>query len=124
MHDLSASQAIVRTVLKQVKEKKVRRVLSLNLELGELTALNPEQIRFWLKELFKNTPAQGTKVYIKKILTRIKCKRCGYEGSISLNDDPFYHVYFPLFKCPECSSASLEIKAGRECLIRRMRVTT
>ena len=124
MHDLSVSQAIARTVLEQAKEKRVRKILSLNLELGELTFLNPEQIHFWLKELFKDTPAQGTKIYIKKIFSRIKCKKCEYEGSMSLRDDPFFHIYFPLLRCPCCNSTSLEIKAGRECLIRRIKVST
>lgn len=123
MHDFSVSQAIARTVLKQAKEKRVRKILSLSLELGELTFLNPEQIHFWLKELFKDTPAQGAKIHIKKIFSRIKCKKCGYEGSMTLRDDPFYHLYFPLLRCPRCNSASLEIKTGRECLIRRIRVS-
>ena len=124
MHDLSISQAIARTILNQAKEKRVRKILSVNLELGELTFLNPEQIHFWLKELLKDTPAQGAKIYIKKIFSRIRCKKCEYEGCVSLRDDFFYHVYFPLLRCPRCSSTSLEIKAGRECLIRRIRVST
>jgi hydrogenase nickel incorporation protein HypA/HybF len=124
MHDLSVSQAITRTILNQAEKKRARKILSLNLELGELTFLNPDQIRFWLKELFKDTPAEGAKIHIKKVLSRIKCKRCEYEGGMGLKDDSFYHVYFPLLRCPRCSSTSLEIKAGRECLVRRMRVTT
>ncbi len=124
MHDLSVSQAIARTVLQQANEKRARKILSLNLELGELTFLNPEQIHFWLKELFRDTPAQGAKIYIKKTLSRIKCKKCEYEGSVSLRDDPFYHVYSPGLRCPCCNSTSLEIKAGRECLIKRIRVST
>jgi len=63
---------------------------------GKTSLIKSLIFHFWLKELFKDTPARGAKIYIKKILSRIKCKKCEYEGSMSLRDDPFYHVYFPL----------------------------
>lgn len=127
MHDISISQAIAETVLKEVRDKKARKVLSLKLEIGELTFLNPEQIRFWLKELFKGTLAQGVKIYIKKIFSSIRCKSCSYEGNMSLGsdeDDPSYHIYFPIMKCPKCSSFFLEIKKGKECLVKQIRIET
>ena len=122
MHDLSISQAITETVLKEARDKKARKVLSLKLEIGELTFLSPEQIRFWLKELFKGTLAEGAKICIKKIFSLIKCKSCSYEGNITLEDNSLRHTYFPIMKCPKCSSFSLEIKKGKECLIRQIRV--
>ena len=127
MHDISISQAIAETVLKKARDKKARRVLSLKLEIGELTFLSPEQIRFWLKELFKGTLAQGVKIYIKKILSLIKCKSCSYEGNMSLGsdeDNPLSHTYFPIMKCPKCSSFSLEIKKGKECLVKQIRIVS
>lgn len=126
MHDISISQAIAETVLKEARDKKARRVLSLKLEIGELTFLSPEQIRFWLKELFKGTLAEGIKIHIKKILSLIRCKSCSYEGDMGLNtdlgDDYLRHTYFPIMKCPKCSSFSLEIKKGKECLVKQIRI--
>ncbi len=125
MHDISISQAIAETVLKKARDKKARRVLSLKLEIGELTFLSPEQIRFWLKELFKGTLAEGIKIHIKKIFCLIRCKGCSYEGDMGLRndeDDPLYHIYFPIMKCPKCSSFSLEIKKGKECLVKQIRI--
>lgn len=126
MHDISISQAIAKTVLKEARDKKARRVLSLKLEIGELTFLSPEQIRFWLKELFKGTLAQGVKIYIKKIFCLIRCKGCSYEGNMDLNmglgDGSLSHTYFPIMKCPKCSSFSLEIKKGKECLVKQIRI--
>jgi len=125
MHDISISQAIAETVLKKARDKKARRVLSLKLEIGELTFLSPEQIRFWLKELFKGTLAEGIKIHIKKIFCLIRCKSCSYEGNMDLNmglGDDSLHAYFPIMKCPKCSSFSLEIKKGKECLVKQIRI--
>lgn len=127
MHDISLSQTIVETVLNEARDKKARKVLSLKLEIGELTFVSPEQIRFWLKELFKGTLAQGARIYIKKILSLIKCKSCSYEGNIDLGnteDDSLHHTHFPIIKCPKCSSSSLEIKKGKECLVKQIRIET
>ena len=129
MHDISISQAIAETVLKKARDKKARKVLSLKLEIGELTFVSPEQIRFWLKELFKGTLAQGAKIYIKKIFSLIRCKNCFYEGNMGCDMDlkadevgPSYHAYFPIMRCPKCSSFSLEIKKGKECLLKQIRI--
>ena len=127
MHDISISQAIAETVLKEARNKRARRVLSLNLEIGELTFLSSEQIQFWLKELFEGTLAQGVKIYIKKILPLIRCKSCSYEGNMDLNmglGDDSLHAYFPIMKCPKCSSFSLEIKKGKECLVKQIRIVS
>jgi len=63
---------------------------------GKTSLIKSLIFHFWLKELFKDTSARGAKIYIKKILSRTKCKKCECEESTGLKDDPFYHVYFPL----------------------------
>ncbi|GAH93748.1 unnamed protein product, partial [marine sediment metagenome] len=43
-------------------EQEAKNILSVEIEIGELTFLNPEQVEFWLEEIFKKTPAKDAKI--------------------------------------------------------------
>jgi hydrogenase nickel incorporation protein HypA/HybF len=120
MHEFSISSEIVRSVLDHVKKAKGEKVLSIQLEIGELVLLNVEQVTFWIHELFKGSVAEGAKVKVKTIKARIKCESCGYKGGISLDQqDPFQH--FIPYSCPKCGSFQIKVEKGRECVLRRIK---
>jgi len=121
MHEFSISSEIVRTVLDTAERNNGKKVLSVQLEIGELTHLNGEQVAFWVKELFKDSVAEGAEVKIKAIKARIHCKACGYRGGIrSDREDSFQHL--ALHTCPKCNSFQFKIEKGRECFLRRIQV--
>ncbi len=90
---------------------------------GKTSLIKSLIFHFWLKELFKDTSAQGAKIYIKKIFSRIKCKKCEHEGSMSLKDDPFYHVYLPP-QSPHLSPGRKVPQASRRRVPRYFRRAT
>jgi hydrogenase nickel incorporation protein HypA/HybF len=119
MHEFSISSEIVRSVLDHVKKEKGKKVLSIQLEIGELALLNVEQVTFWIYELFKGSVAEGAKVKVKTIKARIKCESCGYKGGISLDQqDPFQH--FVPYSCPKCGSFQIKVEKGKECILKRI----
>ena len=119
MHEFSISSEIVRSVLDHVKKEKGEKVLSVQLEIGELALLNVEQVTFWIDQLFKGTVAEGAKVKVRTIKARIQCESCGYKGGINLDQkDPFRH--FVPYSCPECGSFQIKVEKGRECTLRRI----
>jgi hydrogenase nickel incorporation protein HypA/HybF len=121
MHEFSISNEIVRNVLNAAKKNNGKKVLSIQLEIGELTLVNVEQVTFWIHELFKGSVAEGAQVKVKTIRARIRCKSCGYKGGINLDQqDPFRH--FTLYSCPQCSSFQIKVEKGRECTLRRIQV--
>ncbi|HHF99071.1 hydrogenase maturation nickel metallochaperone HypA [Candidatus Aerophobetes bacterium] len=125
MHDLYISQQIAREVIKKAEEKEGSEVLEVKIKLGELTHLNPEQIKFWLKELFRKTCASGAKILIEKIPVTIRCKNCGYRGRIEKALSEYeYPISFSLFSlnCPECGSCEVEVENGRECMLERIKL--
>jgi hydrogenase nickel incorporation protein HypA/HybF len=122
MHEYSISSSIVKTVIASAKDNNASKVIGINLEIGDLVFLNPEQVEFWLRELSKGTIAQDAKIRIKKILPRIKCLDCSYEGRMRFEGNPLYHICSPSFFCPECNSYNIEISKGRECLISNIEV--
>jgi hydrogenase nickel incorporation protein HypA/HybF len=119
MHEFSISNEVVRNVLDTAKKNDGKRVLSIQLEIGELAILNVEQVTFWIHELFKGTVAEGAKVKVKTIKARIRCESCGYKGGMNLDrKDPFRH--FIPYSCPKCSSFQINVEKGRECTLRRI----
>lgn len=122
MHDLSISQAIARTVLTEARDQKAKEILSIDIEIGELTFLNPEQVKFWLKEIFKGSDAQEAEIHIRKVHSKTRCQDCRWRGRMNVKDDPLYHTYFFIPKCPECGSYALTMEKGRECKVKRIRV--
>ena len=121
MHEFSISSEIVKTVLDTAKKSSGKKVLSVQLEIGELTLLNGDQVGFWVKELFKGSAAEDAEVKIKTIQARILCKACGYKGGIrSDQEDSFRHL--TLQTCPQCNSFQFKVEKGRECILRRIQV--
>ena len=121
MHEFSISSEIVRTVLDTAEKNNGKKVLSIQLEIGELTHLSGEQVGFWIKELFKDSVAEGAEVKIKMIKARILCKACGYKGGIGSDpEDSFSHLALP--SCPRCNSFQFKIEKGQECILRRIQV--
>lgn len=119
MHEFSIASEIVRTVLDSAEKNEGKKVLSVQLEIGELALLNVEQVTFWVCELFKGTIAEGAKVKVKTIKARIKCKPCGYQGGMSLDkQDPLQH--FIPYSCPKCGSFEIKVEKGRECTVKRI----
>jgi hydrogenase nickel incorporation protein HypA/HybF len=121
MHEFSISNEIVQNVLDTAKKNNGKKVLSIQLEIGELALVNVEQVTFWIHELFKGSVAEGAKVKVKTIKARIQCESCGYKGRMSPDrQDPFRHVV--LYSCPKCNSFQIKLGKGRECNLRRIQV--
>ena len=121
MHELSISSEIVRNVLDTAKTNDGKKVVSVQLEIGELALLNVEQVTFWIHELFKGSVAEGAKIKVKTIKARIQCESCGYKGGMNLDrQDSLRHVI--LYSCPKCSSFQIKVEKGRECTLRRILV--
>lgn len=70
MHDLHEANKIIKLVLKKAKENNLRKVTKIDLELGVMIehgqTIKPENLRFNLELLGKNTPAEGAKIIIKE----------------------------------------------------------
>ena len=64
MHEYSVTTQIVSKVLREAESRRAKRVLEVKLQIGELTFLNPEQVRFWYKILVKGTVMEGSKLII------------------------------------------------------------
>lgn len=115
MHELSLSVSIIKTVLKAAKEHDAKKVVEINVEIGDFTVVSEDRLRFALEITSKDTLAEDAKINITRMPGRIRCKKCGYEGeSPSTEDDPLQHLIMSSLKCPKCGDTHTEIIGGRE----------
>jgi hydrogenase nickel incorporation protein HypA/HybF len=119
MHELSMADAIVKTVLEAAEKNDAIEVLEVTVEIGKMTMLNPEQIKFMLDVLSEDTILAGAKFNMEEIPIEIECESCGYKGKI---DSEGLDEYTPILICPKCEDRKLSIISGRECNVKNIKI--
>lgn len=120
MHEISIAGAIIDSVLDTAKKNNAARVKEVFIEVGELTALNPEQLKFIFKTITKGTIAEGAVFNIEVLKPLINCRKCSYNGPIDVFERQ--HFFLPVIKCPECGDPYIDITAGRECCVKKINI--
>jgi hydrogenase nickel incorporation protein HypA/HybF len=119
MHELSMADAMVKTVLDVAEKNDATEVLEVTIEVGKLTMLNPEQLKFLLDVLIENTILEGAEINIVELPVKVKCNSCEYTGSADMDGSDHY---LAIVKCPECGERNVEITAGRECNVKNIKI--
>lgn len=107
--------------MNEAQKQNAVKVTEVEVEIGDLTFLGIEQVRFAYEILIDKTIAKDSKLTIKQIPGRGKCESCGYDGPLSYLNDEQFHMIVPTFNCPRCGKP-LSISAGRECVLKRIRI--
>jgi hydrogenase nickel incorporation protein HypA/HybF len=121
MHEISIAGAIMDAVLDAAKKNNAIKVEEVFLEIGELTALNPDQLKFIFETISAGTTAEGARYNIEVIKPLINCKKCLYNGPIEFFEK--LHFLLPVIKCPKCGEADIDIIAGRECCVKKIKIS-
>jgi hydrogenase nickel incorporation protein HypA/HybF len=119
MHEFSTICQIVDAVVNELKNKNVENVSEVWLEVGELTFLGIEQLKFAYEILTEHNILRDSKLVIKETKALVRCEKCKYKGRIKYVNNPAFHFTAPKFCCPKCNS-KIEIIAGKECVVRKI----
>lgn len=106
MHEMGLTQSIVAIVAEQAAGRKVRRV---TLEIGKLSPIMPDAIRFCFDVVAQGSAVDGAALDIIEIPGRARCLACGSEIALSEISG----------RCG-CGSRQLERLAGEELNIKSM----
>ncbi len=109
MHELAITEEVVRILGERAGERKVRRVV---LEIGKLSSVLPDAVRFCFDLCAEGSPAEGAELVIVEPAGRGRCRDCG--GDVALER--------PFGRC-SCGSSDLDWLSGDELRIREMEVT-
>ncbi len=108
MHELGITQNIVAIVAENAKGTKVKRVL---LEIGKLSAISCDAIRFCFDICSQGTVLEGAILEISEISGLARCSKCGAEIILEK----------PFGRC-ECGCLQLSLIAGEELKIKEIEI--
>jgi len=108
MHELGIAQEVVALVAADARGKVTRVVL----EIGRLSAVLPEAIRFCFDLCSAGTVVAGAELDIIEVPGRARCRGCGAEVIL---ERPFGHC--------ECGGSDLEWLSGDELRVKEYEVS-
>ena len=113
MHEMGIALQVVEIAMASIpadfKNAQVKRV---NLKIGKLAAVMPENLQFCFQIAIKDTPLREAHLNIEEIPLRMRCTNCNVEWT----------AHEPVFVCRECKSNFVEMLSGRELDITSIEV--
>ena len=109
MHELAISSAVLESVLRHAEG---RRVTSVKLRVGHLRQVVPDSLEFYWDIVTREGICEGSVLEQEVIPARLACTACAREWEIEL----------PVFRCPSCGGADVEVAAGDELEVESIEV--
>ena len=109
MHEMSITQGIIEICQQHAGG---RRVLSLEVEIGDLSGVVPEAIEFCFQACSQGTLLEGARLDIIRIPGRGHCQECGGDTPLATMFDP----------CVQCGGYRITIETGEEMRVREIEV--
>ena len=109
MHEMSLTQGII-----EICEKHAggRRVLSLDVEIGQLSGVVPEAVEFCFEACSAGTLLAGASINIIHTPGRGLCRDCGADSPLASIFD----------QCQACGGFQLDVISGEEMRVREIEV--
>ena len=117
MHEFGITSRIVASVSRIAAENGATRLIRVDLLIGQLTFLNPQQVKFAYDLLVKGTLLEGSELVIQESEGLVECRICHHqhEVKVQLPEDPnSFSDPLPLFACSECGG-KVDVIKGKEC---------
>ncbi len=112
MHELGITQSIVDIAERTAREQQASKVLSVTVEIGELSGVIPDAVAFCYEACVQQTLLEGSRLVIRRIPGEGRCKECGAEVKIDNLT----------FDCSACGSYALQRTRGEELNIKEVEI--
>lgn len=113
MHEVSIVEALIEQVeIAVARADSAGRVTRLDVEIGRLSGVNVDSIRFAYELLSPGTPLEGAEMRIDEPWAVCVCQSCGGRSEV----DEL------IFDCPACGSEQIALEGGDQMLLRSIEV--
>ena len=109
MHELGITQELVALACERAQGARIRRIV---VEVGKLSLVLPDAMRFCFDLCSENTPAAGAQLEIVETPGRGRCRQCAAELTMQS----------PLVRCG-CGSTDVEWLGGEQLTLKEMEIT-
>ena len=112
MHELSVTEQLLSITLEHADRANAKRVLKINLVIGDLTSFVGESIQFYFDLLSEGTKAEKASLSISRIPAKARCRQCQNEFIPEKMD----------WLCPRCGGLIGDVISGREFYVESIEV--
>ncbi len=113
MHEMSLTEGVIRIIEEQAAAQGFVRVRRLWMEIGRLSTVDPEAMRFCFAAVRGNSAAAAeAELEIVTVPGQAWCMDCAQESEIEQRYDP----------CPRCGGYHLQVTGGEDMRITEMEV--
>lgn len=112
MHELSLAESTLALALRHAEKAGATRVTALHMVVGEFTTLEETSLGYYWERVCWGTPADGSRLSIRRTRARLKCLACSQEYEV---EDGTWH-------CPSCQADRVRLVSGDECYLESIEV--
>ncbi len=112
MHEMSLAEGILQIVEETARSHHAIRVRSVVLELGALSHVEEQALRFCFDAVTRGTVADGAQLDVDATAGRAWCMPCGVSVPLARLGDA----------CPQCGSYQLQVTQGEEMKVKAIEV--
>lgn len=112
MHEMSLTEGIIKILEDQAVAQNYASVKTVWLEIGQLSTVDPEALRFCFEAIQNGTIADGAVLEIVSLPGQAFCMDCGKTVQVAQRYD----------SCPDCGGDHLQVTGGDEMKIKELEV--
>lgn len=113
MHEVGITTSMIEIALDHARTQGGgAKIHSLTMEIGALSGVVPEAIRFCFEACSQGTLAEGARLIIEEIAARAHCSSCDAEVELATQS----------FACPHCGDFALQLLCGEELRLKELEV--
>ncbi|HPE78613.1 MAG: hydrogenase maturation nickel metallochaperone HypA [Chromatiaceae bacterium] len=112
MHEMSLCESIMQIIEDEAQRQGFERVIRVRLEIGRLSGVEIEAMRFGFDAVTRDSLADGAELEIIELPGTAWCLPCGCEVEVRQRFDA----------CPQCGSYQLQVVSGDQMQIKDLEV--
>jgi hydrogenase nickel incorporation protein HypA/HybF len=113
MHELSIAQSLVELAEEAAAREGARAVTAVRLRLGAMAGVVEDSLRFCYGMVTEGTLLAGSRLEISVLPVIIHCAQCEQDATLS---------GIQAFSCPNCGTATADLRQGRELEIESLEI--
>jgi len=112
MHEMSLAESALQIIDDAARAQGFKRVKKVWLEIGQLSCVEKQAMRFCFDTVVKDSIADGAQLEIIETAGQGRCNTCGHETQIAT----LYEA------CPQCGSYGMQVIAGDAMRVKELEV--
>ena len=113
MHELPIVKSIFDICSRHAAANSVKKIVAVNLKVGEISDLQDEWIQRYFDFLSRGTVLEGARLNIERTPLVVRCRKCSHSFRMKVREAAET-------RCPECQATEFAYVSGREYTVESM----